>query len=113
MNELMEIVEILDGYTIEKVGYSLTEAKKEFNGWHLRGVSYIKETEGALLRTDKPDIADMMNRISFRGGKWKVSAMTFSEVPKGMVFDMLLRKVENEEEDGSDTEEHMEAEELS
>lgn len=110
MNELKEIVELLDGYTIEKVGYRLTHAEKRINGWQVKGVSYIKEAEEAVFGTDEPDVADMIVRLSDRGGKWIVSKLIVWKSPKGIVFKMLLRKVENEEKASSDTEEDLETE---
>lgn len=92
MNELKEIAELLDGYTIEKVGYKITSAGEKPEGWLLRGVSYIKETEEALLGTDEPDVADIVVRLSDRGGKWIVSKLIVWKSPKGIVFKMLLRR---------------------
>lgn len=116
MNELKEIALLLDGLSINRTGYKITEAVKTYEGWQIVGRSYRKEGDNytAEERVSLYGLVNRMVDIYDGQAKWDILQVKVFPLENGVVeFNLTLRKVKNEKEDGSDTEEHMEAEELS
>lgn len=113
MNELREIVLLLDGLSIDRTGYEVTTAYKKDGYWKIEGNSYQKEG-GNYSEEEQVDLCGLVNRITDRYGtshvKWDIFEVRVDPLENGVSrFYMLLRKVENEEKDSSDTEEDMES----
>ena len=110
MNDLRDLIIALDGYSIEKTGFAVMEAHKgKSNFWSLTVKAYKKEE--ACTSEDPVCVLTLVDRIENKYGthnnKWAV--VKVEELEEG-TFDLVVKKVEDEKEDCSDKEEHVEDE---
>lgn len=111
MNDLKDLVITVDGYSIDKTGFEITEAHKGKEGfWNLSVKAYKKEDEKHTSESDV-SMLTLVDRIENRYGtcknKWAV--VKAEELAPGS-FALTVKKVTDEKEDSSDEEEHVEDE---
>lgn len=112
MNDLKDLVIAVDGYSVDKTGFEITEAYKgSSDSWRLVVKAYKKEGENFSSESDV-SMLTLVDRIENRYGthntKWTV--VKAEEITLGS-FELIVKKVTDEKEDSSDEEEHVEAEE--
>ena len=112
MNDLKDLVITVDGYSVDKTGFEIIEAYKgSSDSWRLVVQAYKKEGEDFSSESDV-SLLTLVDRIENRYGThsygWKV--VKIEELIPGN-FALTIKKVEDEKEDSSDEEEHVEAEE--
>ena len=115
MNDLKDLVIALDGSSIDKTGFEITSAYQEIGEsgdfWSLSVKAYTKECENYISESNV-SMLTLVDRIENRYGPhsygWKV--VKIEELIPGN-FALTIKKVEDEKEDSSDKEEHVEAEE--
>ena len=112
MNDLKDLVIALDGYSVDKTGFEITEAHKGKEGfWNLSVQAYKKEGENYASESNV-SMLTLVDRIENKYGthnnKWTV-VKAEELIPGG--FELTVEKVTDEKEDNSDKEEHVEAEE--
>lgn len=112
MNDLKDLLITVDGYSVDKTGFEITEAYKE-NGdyWNFAVKAYKKEGKDFSSESDV-SMLTLVDRIENKYGtynnKWAV--VKVEEITPGS-FELTVKKVTDEKEDSSDEEEHVEAEE--
>ena len=112
MNDLRDLVVTVDGYSVDKTGFEITEAHKGSGDfWRLAVKAYKKEGKDFSSESDV-SMLTLVDRIENRYGThscgWKV--VKIEELTPGS-FELMVEKVADEKEDSSDEEEHVEAEE--
>lgn len=112
MNDLKDLLITVDGYSVDKTGFEITEAYKgSSDSWRLVVKAYKKEGKDFSSESDV-SMLTLVDRIENRYGThsygWKV--VKIEELIPGN-FALTIKKVEDEKEDSSDEEEHVEAEE--
>ena len=112
MNDLKDLVITVDGYSVDKTGFEITEAHKEnVDLWRLVVKAYKKEGKNNTSESDV-SMFTLVDRIENKYGthnnKWAV--VKAEELAPGS-FALTVKKVTDEKEDSSDKEEHVEAEE--
>lgn len=111
MNDLRDLVIAVDGYSVDKTGFEITEAHKG-NGdyWSLSVKAYKKEDKDFSSESNV-SVYTLVDRIENRYGShsygWKV--VKIEELTPGS-FALTVKKVTDEKEDSSDEEEHVEDE---
>lgn len=111
MNDLRDLVIAVDGYSVDKTGFEITEAHKG-NGdyWSLSVKAYKKEGKDFSSESNV-SVYTLVDRIENRYGShsygWKV--VKIEELTPGS-FELTIKKVADEKEDSSDKEEHVEDE---
>lgn len=109
MNDLKDLVITVDGYSVDKTGFEMTEAHKE-NGdtWSLAVKAYKKEGDDFFSESDV-SMLTLVDRIENKYGmhdiKWTV--IKAEELTPGS-FELIVKKVTDEKEYNSDKEEHVE-----
>ena len=115
MNDLKDLVVTVDGYSVDKTGFEITSAYKESGEsgdfWSLSVKAYKKEGENYTSESDV-SMLTLVDRIESKYGKYdyKWAVVKVQELTTGS-FELTVKKVEDEKEDSSDEEEHVEAEE--
>ena len=115
MNDLKDLVIALDGYSVDKTGFEITEAHRvKEDSWRLAIKAYKKEGENYASESNV-SMLTLVDRIENKYGtnnnKWTVvKAVKAEELTPGS-FELIVKKVTDEKEDSSDEEEHVEAEE--
>ena len=115
MNDLRDLVIAVDGYSVDKTGFEITSAYKESGEsgdfWSLSVKAYKKEGENYTSESDV-SMLTLVDRIESKYGKYdyKWAVVKVQELTTGS-FELTVKKVEDEKEDSSDEEEHVEAEE--
>ena len=115
MNDLKDLVIALDGYSVDKTGFEITSAYKESGEsgdfWSLSVKAYKKEGENYTSESNV-SMLTLVDRIESKYGKYdyKWAVVKVQELTTGS-FELTVKKVEDEKEDSSDEEEHVEAEE--
>lgn len=112
MNDLKDLVITVDGYSVDKTGFEITEAYKGEEGfWNIAVQAYKKEGENNTSESNV-SMLTLVDRIENKYGtynnKWAV--VKAEELTPGS-FELTVKKVTDEKEDSSDEEEHVEAEE--
>ena len=112
MNDLRDLVVTVDGYSVDKTGFEITEAHKGSGDfWRLAVKAYKKEGKDFSSESDV-SMLTLVDRIENKYGtynnKWAV--VKAEEITPGS-FELMVEKVADEKEDSSDEEEHVEAEE--
>lgn len=112
MNDLKDLVITVDGYSVDKTGFEITEAYKE-KGDSLRLAIKAYKKEGKDFSSESDvSMLTLVDRIENRYGthntKWTI--VKVEELAPGS-FELIVKKVTDEKEDSSDEEEHVEAEE--
>ena len=112
MNDLKDLVIALDGYSVDKTGFEITEAHRvKEDSWRLAIKAYKKEGENYASESNV-SMLTLVDRIENKYGtnnnKWAV-VKAEELIPGG--FDLMVEKVADEKEDSSDKEEHVEDEE--
>ena len=112
MNDLKDLVIALDGYSVDKTGFEITEAHRvKEDSWRLAIKAYKKEGENYASESNV-SMLTLVDRIENKYGtnnnKWAV-VKAEELIPGG--FELTVEKVTDEKEDSSDEEEHVEAEE--
>lgn len=112
MNDLKDLVITVDGYSVDKTGFEITEAHKGYDDfWGLVVKAYKKEGKDFSSESNV-SMLTLVDRIENRYGShsygWKVVKIE-ELIPGG--FELTVKKVADEKEDSSDEEEHVEAEE--
>lgn len=112
MNDLRDLVITVDGYSVDKTGFEITEAHKGSGDfWSLSVKAYKKEGEDFTSESNV-SMLTLVDRIENKYGthnnKWAV--VKIEELTPGS-FALTVKKVTDEKEDSSDEEEHVEAEE--
>ena len=112
MNDLRDLVITVDGYSVDKTGFEITEAHKGSGDlWRLAVKAYKKEGEGFSSESNV-SMLTLVDRIENKyvthSYEWKV--VKVEELTTGS-FALTVKKVADEKEDSSDEEEHVEAEE--
>lgn len=111
MNDLKDLVITVDGYSVDKTGFEITEAHKG-NGdyWSLSVKAYKKEDKDFSSESNV-SVLTLVDRIEnnygTRKNKWAV--VKAEELAPGS-FELTVKKVTDEKEDSSDEEEHVEDE---
>lgn len=111
MNDLRDLVIAVDGYSVDKTGFEITEAHKG-NGdfWSLSVKAYKKEDKDFTSESNV-SMLTLVDRIESKYGtydyKWTV--VKAEELTPGS-FALIVKKVTDEKEDSSDEEEHVEDE---
>lgn len=112
MNDLRDLVITVDGYSVDKTGFSIKSfwLEKE-NLWKLTVEAYSKEGKDFSFESDV-SIPTLVERIEDKYGshknKWAI--VKIEEITTGS-FELKVKKVPDEKEDSSDEKEHVEAEE--
>ena len=112
MNDLKDLVVTVDGYSVDKTGFEIIEAYKgSSDSWRLvvkaykkEGKDFSSESEVSMLTL----VDRIENRYDTHSSVRKV--VKIEELIPGN-FALTIKKVEDEKEDSSDKEEHVEAEE--
>ena len=112
MNDLRDLVITVDGYSIDKTGFEITEAYKgSSDSWRLVVKAYKKEGKDFSSESDV-SMLTLVDRIENRyvtHSYWRKVVKNEELIPGN--FALTIKKVEDEKEDSSDEEEHVEAEE--
>ena len=109
MNELRDLVITVDGYSVDKTGFEITEAHKE-NGdtWSLTVKAYKRKGED-FFSESSVSMLTLVDRIENKYGthnnKWTV--VKIEEFVPGS-FKLIVKKATDEKEYNSDKEEHVE-----
>ena len=109
MNELRDLVITVDGYSVDKTGFEITEAHKE-NGdtWSLTVKAYKRKGEDFFSESNV-SMLTLVDRIENKYGmhdiKWTVIK---AELLMPGSFELIVKKVTDEKECNSDKEEHVE-----
>lgn len=114
MNDLKDLVITMDGFSVDKTGFEITEAYKGEEGfWNLSVKAYKKEGEDYTSESTV-SLFKLVDRIENKGflygtnnNKWTV--VRAEELAPGN-FELTVKKVTDEKEDSSDEEEHVEDE---
>ena len=111
MNDLKDLVIAVDGYSVDKTGFEITEAYKEkgdlcrlaIKAYKKEGENYTSESNVSMLT--------LVDRIESKYGKYdyKWAVVKAEELTPGS-FELTVKKVTDEKEDSSDEEEHVEDE---
>lgn len=112
MNDLKDLVITVDGYSIDKTGFEITEAYKgSSDSWRLVVKAYKKEGKDFSSESDV-SMLTLVDRIENKYGIHSCcrKVVKVEEFIPGN-FALTIKKVEDEKEDSSDEEEHVEAEE--
>lgn len=111
MNELRDLVITVDGYSVDKTGFEITEARKR-NGdfWSLAVKAYKKEGEDKDFSSESNvSMLTLVDRIENKYGmhdiKWTVVK---AELLMPGSFELIVKKVTDEKEYNSDKEEYVE-----
>ena len=112
MNDLRDLVIAVDGYSVDKTGFEITEAYKvKEDSWRLAIKAYKKEDKDFSSESNV-SMLTLVDRIESKYGtnnnKWAV--VKAEELTPGS-FELTVKKVTDEKEDSSDKEEHVEDEE--
>ena len=112
MNDLKDLVIAVDGYSVDKTGFEITEAYRvKEDSWRLAIKAYKKEGENYASESNV-SMLTLVDRIENNCGthnnKWAV--VKAEELTPGS-FELIVKKVTDEKEDSSDKEEHVEDEE--
>ena len=112
MNDLRDLVITVDGYSVDKTGFEITEAHKGSGDfWRLAVKAYKKEGKDFSSESNV-SMLTLVDRIENRYGPhsygWKV--VKIEEITPGS-FELTVKKETDEKKDSSDEEEHVEAEE--
>ena len=112
MNDLKDLVITVDGYSVDKTGFEIIEAYKgSSDSWRLVVKAYKKEGENYASESDV-SMLTLVDRIENRyvtHSYWRKVVKIEELIPGN--FALTIKKVEDEKEDSSDKEEHVEAEE--
>ena len=112
MNDLRDLVVTVDGYSVDKTGFEITEAHKGSGDfWRLAVKAYKKEGENHTSESNVSmlTLVDRIeNKYGTRNTQWTV--VKAEELTPGS-FELIVKKVTDEKEDSSDEEEHVEDEE--
>ena len=114
MNDLKDLVIALDGYSVDKTGFEITSAYKESGEsgdfWSLSVKAYKKE--GANYTSESNvSMLTLVDRIENRyvtHSYWRKVVKIEELIPGN--FALTINKVQDEKEDSSDEEEHVEDE---
>ena len=112
MNDLKDLVITVDGYSIDKTGFEITEAYKgSSDSWRLVVKAYKKEGKDFSSESNV-SMLTLVDRIENRYGTHSSGrkVVKIEELIPGN-FALTIKKVTDEKEDSSDEEEHVEAEE--
>ena len=114
MNDVRDLVIAMDGFSVDKTGFEITEAYKGEEGfWNLSVKAYKKEGEDYTSESTVSlfKLVDRIENKCFLYGtnnnKWTV--VKAEELAPGN-FELTVKKVTDEKEDSSDEEEHVEDE---
>ena len=112
MNDLKDLVITVDGYSIDKTGFEITEAYKgSSDSWKLVVKAYKKEGKDFSSESDV-SMLTLVDRIENRyvtHSYWRKVVKIEELIPGN--FALTIKKAAEEKEDSSDEEEHVEAEE--
>lgn len=100
MNELMDIAEALDGYSIEGLGFAIHKAYKEEGSWCLLIEAYDKKEASAEM-----DSYELVAEIIHRLGRCDRYAVTYlSTMITDKQWSIEIKKVEKSEDKAEDEE---------
>lgn len=100
MNELRDIAEALDGYSVDELGFAIQKACKEDDNWHLLIEAYDKKESSTELDSYEI-VAEIINRLG-RRNKYAVTYLRTLEMDKQ--WSIELKKVEKSEDKAEDEE---------
>ena len=104
MNELRDIAEALDGYSVDGLGFAIQKARKEKGNWCLLIEAYNKNEASAELDSYEI-VAEIIHRLGRRvmgGCKYAVTCLRTLETDKQ--WSIELKQVEKSEEKAEDEE---------
>ena len=112
MNDLKDLVITVDGYSVDKTGFEIIEAYKgRSDSWRVvvkadkkEGENYASESDVSMLT-----LVDRIENRYVTHSYWRKVVKIEELIPGN--FALTIKKVEDEKEDSSDKEEHVEAEE--
>ena len=111
MNDLKDLVIAVDGYSVDKTGFEITEAYKEKGDFLRLAIKAYKKEGKDFSSESKASMLTLVDRIENKYGthnnKWTV--VKAEEITTGS-FELTVKKVTDEKEDSSDEEEHVEDE---
>lgn len=105
MNELLSICSSLEGYSSDRLGFVVTEAKKDNDCWNLSVQPYVKVTEEKPSAIDDSAVITMAERLYNRYSSNNIKFKTvFVSEENGYWFVKIKRIVEvtNEEENSEE-----------
>ena len=110
MNDLKDLVMALDGFSIEKTGFKVTQAIRTGPLWRLVVSAYKKSGE-KYTAEEEVSVSALVNRIDgkYVMGKEKWKVVKVAELTEGM-YKLVVKREENEKEDCENKEEHVEDE---
>ena len=110
MNDLKDLITALDGFYLEKTGFNVTQVIRTGTLWSLAVSPYSKSGD-TYTTEEEVNISSIVNRIEGKytteKEKWRV--VKVEELKPG-VYELVVRKEENEKEDCENKEEHVENE---
>lgn len=104
MNELLDISEALDGYSVDELGFAVQKACKDKDSWCLLIEAYNKNEASAELDSYEI-IAEIIHRLGRRvtgGCKYAVTCLRTLEMDKQ--WSIELKKVKKAEDKAEDEE---------
>ena len=104
MNELLDIAEALDGYSVDELGFTIQKAYKEGGNWCLLIEAYNKNE--ALAELDSCEIVtEIIRRLGRRiTGDFKYAVTYLGTLLADKQWSIELKKVEKSEEKAEDEE---------
>ena len=111
MHDLNDLVITVDAYSVDKTGFEIIEAYKgSSDSWRLVVKAYKKEGENYASESNV-SMLTLVDRIENRyvtHSYWRKVVKIEELIPGN--FALTIKKVEDEKEDSSDEEEHVEDE---
>ena len=104
MNELRDIAEALDGYSVDGMGFAIQKAYKDEGSWCLIIDAYFKNEASAELDSYEI-VAEIIHRLGRHvTGGCKYAVMHLSTMLMDKQWRIELKKVEKSEEKAEDEE---------
>ena len=98
MNELRDIAEALDGYSVDELGFAIQRAHKEKDSWHLLIEAYDKNEASAELDSYEI-VAEIVRRLDRRvKGGCKYALMYLSTLIMDRQWNIELKQVKKSED---------------
>lgn len=104
MNELRDIVEALDGYSVDELGFVIKRAKKEEDNWCLLIEAYNKNEASAELDSYEI-IAEIIHRLGRRvKDGYRYALMYLSTMERDKQWSIEIKQVNKSEDKAEDEE---------
>ena len=104
MNELRDIAEALDGYSVDELGFAIQKAYKEGGNWSLLIEAYYKNEASAELDSCEI-VAEIIHRLGRRvTGGFKYAVTYLGTLLTDKQWSIELKKVEKSEDKVEDEE---------